>query len=96
MTLPPKSVHLIISGRVQGVSYRAWTQKQAQMHGVDGWVRNRGDGTVEAVFSGEAMAVDALLFACGKGPLPAKVRDILVTPWKEEVQPGFTRLPTEP
>jgi acylphosphatase len=47
-----RTCHVLIHGRVQGVSFRAWTQHQAVLHGLKGWVRNRRDGTVEAVFSG--------------------------------------------
>lgn len=94
MTQPPKSIHVTISGRVQGVSYRAWTVRNANKLGVSGWVRNRIDGTVEAVFLGDGPDVDALLAECHKGPLPAKVDDIAVTDWDGDVEPGFTRLPT--
>ncbi|RPG00569.1 MAG: hypothetical protein CBC23_005560 [Rhodospirillaceae bacterium TMED63] len=47
-----KSVHVSIEGRVQGVWFRAWTTEQAKKRGLDGWVRNRTDGTLKAVFSG--------------------------------------------
>lgn len=94
MTLPPKAVHAIISGRVQGVGYRAWTVKQANRIGISGWVRNRAEGTVEAVFLGEEQAVDVLLEACRKGPLPAKVEGLAITEWTGAVEPGFIRLPT--
>ena len=66
----------MIRGRVQGVSYRAWTKKQAERHGVSGWVRNRPDRTVEAQFSGPAEAVEALLAACRRGPFAARVDGI--------------------
>ena len=51
--------HVIVLGRVQGVGYRAWTEREAQARGLQGWVRNRHDGTVEAVFAGPADAVRA-------------------------------------
>jgi acylphosphatase len=57
-------LHVIIHGRVQGVSFRAWTQHQAELHGLKGWVRNRRDGTVEAVFSGPENLVQVMLKAC--------------------------------
>lgn len=60
--------HVIISGRVQGVCFRAETQKAAQNYGVTGWVRNRSDGTVEAVFEGEENKIVSLLEWCRKGP----------------------------
>ena len=66
-------VHVQIRGRVQGVGFRAWTQHQAELRGLEGWVRNRRDGTVEAVFSGGEDAVEAMLKACRQGPSGAKV-----------------------
>jgi acylphosphatase len=74
-----KSLHLVIRGRVQGVFYRKWTQERARHHGIAGWVRNRDDGAVEAVFSGPAEAVDALLAECQEGPPAARVEGIDVT-----------------
>ena len=59
--------HVIVRGRVQGVCFRAETQKVAQYHGVTGWVRNRSDGTVEAVFEGEENKVVSMLEWCKKG-----------------------------
>jgi acylphosphatase len=66
-------VHVSIRGRVQGIGFRAFVERQAQERGVDGWVRNREDGSVEAVFSGPAPAVDAMLEACRKGPSGARI-----------------------
>ena len=60
--------HVLIRGRVQGVGYRAWTERTACERGLGGWVRNRRDGAVEAVFMGETAAVDAMLAACRAGP----------------------------
>ncbi len=68
-------VHLTIRGRVQGVGFRAFVERQAQERGLDGWVRNRADGSVEAVFAGASAAVDAMLEACRKGPPGARVED---------------------
>jgi len=56
-----RNVHVLIHGFVQGVSFRAWTQHQAQLHGLCGWVRNRRDGAVEAVFSGSGDLVDVIV-----------------------------------
>jgi len=84
-----KAVHAVISGRVQGVWFRAWTEGEALARGLDGWVRNRRDGSVEAVFAGPADRVDAMLEACREGPPLAVVRDIAVSPWDAPVDPGF-------
>jgi acylphosphatase len=58
----------VIKGRVQGVGFRAWVQHQAERCGVQGWVRNRRDGSVEAVFAGSSEAVEAMLKVCYQGP----------------------------
>jgi acylphosphatase len=75
-----KAVNAVISGKVQGVWFRAWTMEQAQKRGLAGWVRNRNDGTVEALFAGPADKVDAMLQACYRGPPLAKVAGVAVTP----------------
>lgn len=85
------SKHLIISGRVQGVSYRAWTVKNAEKRNLFGWVRNRTDGTVEAVLSGEASIVDEMIEACWKGPLAAKVTDIQIKDWTSSEEKTFQK-----
>ncbi|RDJ23154.1 acylphosphatase [Bosea caraganae] len=69
-------LHLIISGRVQGVGYRQWLCGRALAAGVTGWVRNRADGTVEAVLCGPAESVEALVAAAMAGPPGARVDDI--------------------
>lgn len=79
MSTETKTIRAVIRGRVQGVSYRAWTKKRADRHGVTGWIRNRPDRTVEALFSGPAEAVDALLAECRRGPFAARVDGIDVT-----------------
>jgi acylphosphatase len=68
--------HVLIHGRVQGVGYRAWTELVALQRGLGGWVRNRRDGAVEAVFAGDAAAVAAMLAACRHGPPAARVDDL--------------------
>ncbi len=71
-----QTLHVLIHGRVQGVSFRAWTQHQAELHGLKGWVRNRQDGSVEAVFSGPADLVQVMLKACHQGPAGALVEKV--------------------
>lgn len=70
--------HVFISGRVQGVGFRASTRREATRRDVDGWVKNRPDGRVEAVFEGEASAVEAMVSWCESGPRTARVEDISV------------------
>jgi acylphosphatase len=69
-------VHVLIRGRVHGVGFRAWTQHEAERRGLEGWVRNRRDGTVEAVFAGDEDTVEAMLRACRQGPAGARVEGI--------------------
>jgi acylphosphatase len=71
---------IVISGRVQGVYFRASARDAARTHGVSGWVRNRVDGAVEAVAEGEETAVQAFTRWCHEGPPGAYVTDVLVTP----------------
>jgi acylphosphatase len=65
--------HVVVRGRVQGVGFRAFVEHHALQRGVAGWVRNRRDGSVEAVFAGPAHSVEGMIKACGTGPLPAQV-----------------------
>jgi acylphosphatase len=76
---PIRTVTVKIEGRVQGVYYRAWTHDTARSLGLDGWVRNASDGSVEAVFSGPAPAVEEMLKLCADGPRDAKVTAVTVT-----------------
>jgi len=69
-------IHVAIHGRVQRVGYRAWTEHMALQRGLEGWVRNRPDGTVEAVFAGPAPAVEAMVEVCRHGPPGARVEHI--------------------
>ena len=86
--------HLRILGRVQGVFFRAWTAQHAERLGIDGWIRNRGDGSVELVASGPAEAVDALVALCREGPPDARVERVDVTETDEQVASGFVKKPT--
>ena len=71
-----RAVRVAISGRVQGVGFRYWTEQAAQRLGLDGWVRNLHDGRVEAVFQGPAVAVEAMIVACHEGPPAARVTEV--------------------
>ncbi len=71
-----KRLHVWISGRVQGVGYRAYTHHGAQAHGLTGWVRNLPDGRVEALFDGPEERVDAMLKWCWEGPAFSSVDGI--------------------
>ncbi len=75
-----KSVHLIISGRVQGVYFRAYTQKQALKLGINGYVRNKSDGSVEVVACAEEHSLNAFIKWCHKGPIMAKVNHVEINP----------------
>ena len=86
--------HVVISGRVQGIGYRDWMVREATRLGVEGWVRNRADGTVEALVAGDVAAVQALLSACRRGPLLARVSEISEEFAEPPEEPGFRRLPT--
>jgi acylphosphatase len=68
--------HVAIRGRVQGVGFRVFVEDEALKRGIAGWVRNRRDGSVEAVFSGAPEAVAAVIEACGRGPMGAHVETI--------------------
>jgi acylphosphatase len=78
---------VVVHGRVQGVFFRDTTRSQAAARGAAGWVRNRHDGTVEAVFEGEPEAVEALLGFCREGPRGAAVQRVEVT---DEQPEGLT------
>ena len=65
--------HMVVRGGVQGVGYRAFVEHEALRHGIEGWVRNRRDGSVEAVFAGAQEKVDAIIAACRRGPYAARV-----------------------
>jgi len=67
---------VVIRGRVQGVGYRVWTEVTALERGIEGWVRNRRDGSVEAVFAGDAEVVAAMILACNMGPPGSRVDHI--------------------
>ncbi len=84
-----KRVRVMISGRVQGVWFRGWMEQQAVWRGLDGWVRNCWDGSVEAVFQGEDAEVDDMTEACRDGPQFAAVTDVQQFSHDEPVASGF-------
>ena len=86
---------LTISGRVQGVGYRDWTITTALRLGLTGWVRNRMDGSVEALVVGDDQAVGQMIDACRRGPAIARVDNVDIEPVDLDVLPeGFRQLPT--
>lgn len=90
-----RRIHLIVRGRVQGVYFRQSAKDQADASGLAGWVRNRTDGTVEAVVEGPAEGVAQFLDWCHRGPTHAQVEEVEAT----ELEPaglveGFTVRPT--
>ncbi len=87
-----KTLRAVISGRVQGVWFRGWTERQARARGLKGWVRNCPDGTVEALFSGGASEVDAMIEDCWSGPPAAKVTAIDTFDAPPPQVPGFAQL----
>ncbi len=89
-----KTIRVVIEGRVQGVWYRGWTVEQAAARGLRGWVRNRADGSVEALFHGPARMVDDMVAACLQGPPAAHVSRIAAEPAVEAAGPGFHQRPT--
>ncbi|MCL2713840.1 MAG: acylphosphatase [Alphaproteobacteria bacterium] len=74
--MSPKIVHVTVRGRVQGVGYRAWVAYQAITIGLEGWVRNRRDGSVEALFSGAPQEVAQMVALCRHGPPLAQVTSV--------------------
>ena len=83
-------IRVIVTGRVQGVAFRAWTRKQAVALGLRGWVRNREDGSVEAALGGAPGAVEAMLARMREGPAAARVDALDFGPAGEDALPdGF-------
>ncbi len=95
MTAGNMCVRVRIRGRVQGVWYRAWTEKTARALGLSGWVRNRTDGSVEALFCGGPEAVKHMLELLHEGPPAARVDSVEAVPDVPSVEvEGFRVLPT--
>jgi acylphosphatase len=89
-----RTVRVRIEGGVQGVGYRYWTERVAGELGPAGWVRNRRDGSVEALFSGPADEVAQMLQRCKDGPRSAHVRAVTVVEEGGDTPAGFDVLPT--
>jgi acylphosphatase len=78
-----------IEGRVQGVGFRAFVERQAHVHGISGWVRNCSDGAVEALFCGDEESVTQMIEDCRKGPRLALVTKLATSDATEIVHHGF-------
>lgn len=89
-----RTVHVLIEGRVQGVWFRGWTVQRAEELGLSGWVRNRRDGAVEAMFSGPPDTVAEMLQRCEDGPPSALVVRVRIIREGGDVPPGFEVQPT--
>lgn len=83
-----------IEGRVHGVGFRDWLCRAATVAGVSGWVRNRADGSVEALLAGDEAAVGQVLLECRRGPPAARVERIVEAFADLPEEPGFVRRPT--
>lgn len=83
-----------IEGRVQGVWYRGWTVQEATRRHLSGWVRNRSDGTVEALFAGRNEVVDEMVLLCWEGPASARVTNVFARPADLPERTGFYPLGT--
>lgn len=87
-------MRISVAGQVQGVGYRAWLAQTAEQAGLHGWVRNRTDGTVEALLVGPSADVDAVVTACHSGPPLARVDTVARSPAQGLVAHQFVIKPT--
>jgi acylphosphatase len=94
MTAAIETVRLRITGRVQGVGYRLWAMRTAARLGLRGWVRNRSDGSVEALVTGTPEAIAAIIEASRDGPRGAQVTEVAVAPDEDDGSVGFDARPT--
>jgi acylphosphatase len=92
---PEKTVRLRITGNVQGVGYRIWATRTVAGLGLRGWVRNRLDGSVEALATGAPEQIAVLIEACRRGPYGARVAEVTAVPDEDDGSIGFTAVPTE-
>jgi acylphosphatase len=90
----PQAIHVIVEGRVQGVGYRAFVEREAKKRGLTGWVRNRSDGTVEAVFAGLEEDLQSMISACHRGPRLSIVRNVRQEPHRQSEWKDFAVWPT--
>ena len=88
------TLHVRVTGRVQGVWYRGWTVEQARIRSLAGWVRNRSNGSVEALFSGPRAQVEDMANACRQGPPAAHVDAVQCEPATAPDESGFHQRPT--
>jgi acylphosphatase len=95
---PPKdkdiAIRVVIEGRVQGVGFRWWISEWANGRGLEGWVRNRREGTVEALFYGPESVVRHMVEFCAEGPPNARVRNVKEYNDESPDDPGFIERPT--
>jgi acylphosphatase len=89
-----KAVKIRITGTVQGVGYRHWVVTEASRRGLNGWVRNRTYGSVEAFLSGQEAEVSNMVEACHSGPNAARVESVIVEPALGITPSGFVQKPT--
>ena len=90
-----RAVRVRIEGKVQNVWYRAWTTEEATRRGLRGWVRNRSDGSVEALFIGSQDSVTDMITACRRGPPDARVTNVIEYPAQDDSSEGFRQTATE-
>ncbi|MGH7004144.1 MAG: acylphosphatase [Alphaproteobacteria bacterium] len=83
-----------VEGRVQGVWYRGWTVEEAERRGLRGWVRNRTDGSVEALFIGHEAVLAEMVAACRRGPSAARVTAVRTSPAQDDGSLAFRQRPT--
>jgi len=90
-----RTVHVLLHGQVQRVNFRGWAHEQAEQLDLSGWIRNRRDGAVEAVFAGPADNVAMMLDRCRFGPRDARVEEIEIIQDGGAAPEGFTIKPTK-
>jgi acylphosphatase len=86
--------HLIVTGRVQNVFYRDWLKEQADALGLDGWARNRADGSVEAVKQDSREMVETIIARAREGSPASRVADVIVSEVESAILNGFEKRPT--